>query len=289
MIRFDKAKLVKNAQSGKKGLALHKIQFIAQVTEESAKALGDDIRNTLYNSKGIIRPSFSQMDTRHVFAGASIHLSITGVKDAELRLADVLVHRFRIAMRGDGEKKAKTLVCGFEVEYINRATGTSSIDLWNFVNRFIGGQGALKLTYPEQQSMFTEGKEKPAPPITPGLHRYDNKGKGAKVTAEIQVTEVKDGWGAIRKARVGGRQLQQKAPNVSPSEAEAIALAAYDVRQFADKCAAVSKGVAKKEAEALSSWAQSFAGNAADLAKAGPKAAADPALPKTVTITRRTS
>ncbi len=285
MIKFEKAKLVKNEQAGKKGLAIHTIGFVAQVTEESAKALGDDVRNTLYNSKGVIRPSFSQMDTTHAFGGATVHLSIAGVKGAELRLADVLVHRFRIAKRGDGEKKPKTLVCGFKVEYVNKQTGTSSIDLWNFVNSFIGGQGALKLTYPEQQAMFTEGKKEKEPEIVPGLHKFTEPG----VTAEIRVLESKGGWTSTRKANAGARRLPQKPGVERPSEAEALAMAAYDVRAFADKAAGGTRGKVKEAIQALSKWAGSFAEPSADIAKAAAATAGKEEKPKTVPITRHTN
>lgn len=285
MIQFDKAKLHELKGRGKKGAMLWKLHIVAEVNEAVAKALGDDLRNTLYKTNGVIRPSFGKTDLLHVFSDTRFHLVVTGVKNAELLLDGVMAHKFSVASRGDGDKKVKRLLCGFEVEYIDKQNGTSSIDLWNFARSYSGAVGSLKLKYPEQQPMFPEGKEKPAPPITAGLHRYDNKGKGGKVTAEIQVAEVKAGWAATRKARVGSRTLPQKAPYVSASESEAIALAAYDVRTFADKLAgAKGLGVAKKEVEALSTWAQSFASGATDLAKAGAKEAA-----KTVPITRHTS
>ncbi len=267
MIEFEKAKVAENKQVGKKGVTIHKIKVVAQVTEASAKALGDDVRNTLYNSKGIIRPSFGQMDLTHAFADASFHLSVTGVKGAELRLDAVLAHRFRVAMRGDGDKKPKRLICAFEVEYINRATGASSIDLWTFVNSYINAIGTCRLKYPEQQPMFTDKKEE----VVPGTHVYE----AGKFSATIKIAESQGGWTSTRKAAAGDKKLPQKPGVESASESEALALAAYDVRKFADKIAGATRGKAKDEAAALSNWASGFI--------------ATPVPAETVPITRHTS
>ncbi len=269
MIEFEKAKVHELKGKGKKGAMIWRIHVVGQVTEAVAKALGDDVRNTLYNSKGIIRPSFGKMDLNHVFSDARFHLSVAGVKNAELLLDGVMAHRFRVAMRGDGDKKPKTLLCGFEVEYVNKPTGSSSIDLWTFGNSYCGAVGTLKLKYPEQQPMFTEKKEK-EPEIVPGVHKY-NVGK---FLAEIRVVESKGGWTSTRKAAAGDKKLPQKPGVESPSESEALALAAYDVRKFADKIAGATRGKAKDEAAALSNWASGFI--------------ATP-VPETVPIARHTS
>src|SRR5665213_2536489 len=149
MIEFERARIVESKATGKKGVTIHRVHVVAQVNEAAAKALGDDVRNTLYNSKGVIRPSFGKMDLTHVFADASFHLSVNGIKGAEIQLEGVMAHRFRVAMRGGGEKKPKTLLCAFEVEYINRSTGSSSLELWEFLNKYLGGIGAVRLKYPE--------------------------------------------------------------------------------------------------------------------------------------------
>lgn len=260
MIEFERAKIIEDKLKGKKGVAVHYLHVVAQVNESAARALGDDVRNTLYNSKGIIRPSFGKMDLTHAFADASFHLSVTGVKGAELRLDGVLAHRFRVAMRGGSEKKPKTLLCAFEVEYINRSTGASSIELWNFANSYVGAVGSCRLKYPEQEAMFTE---RPDPPIETGVHKY---AVGA-VTAEIRVVESKGGWTSTRKASSGDSKLPQKPGVESPSEAEALALAAYDVRTFADKRVAATRGKTKDAAAELAKWAGGFAEPSASLAK----------------------
>ncbi len=283
MIEFQRAKVFELKGRGKKGAMVWKIQVVGQVTETIARALGDDVRNTLYNSKGVIRPSFGKMELNHVFSDSRFHLSVAGVKNAELLLDGVTAHKFRVAMRGDGDKKPKTLLCGFEIEYINKPTGTSSIDLWNFANSFSGAEGALKLKYPEQQPMFTEGKKEKEPEIVPGGHKF---AVGA-VLAEIRVVESKGGWTATRKATIGDAKLPQKADGVeSASEAEALALVAYQVRTFAEKRIGGMRGKSKLKAaaEELVKWAAGFTTGAKDLATAGAKDAA-----KTVPITRHTS
>lgn len=220
MIEFDKAKVTAALATGKKGVALWRIKVVALVTEASAKALGDDVRNTLYTSKGVIRPSFGKMDLTHVFSDASFHLSVAGMKEGELQLSGVAASRFQVTKQGDGEKKPRKLVCVFQIEYINRATGASSIDLWNFVNLYLNGEGKCRLKYPEQQPMFSEKKEK-EPEIVPGVHKYAGQGKVGVYTAEIRAVEHKDGWAATRKARAGGKTLQQKAAIIASDLAKA--------------------------------------------------------------------
>ncbi len=251
MIEFEKAKIVEDKLKGKKGVAVHHIHVVAQVNESAAKALGDGVRNTLYNSKGIIRPSFGKMDLTHAFADASFHLSVTGVKGAELRLDGVLAHRFRVAMRGGSEKKPKTLLCAFEVEYVNRSTGASSIELWNFANSYVGAIGNCRLKYPEQEAMFTQAPE------APQMRTFKEGG----YTAMIAVSEVPEGYAVIRKAASArGSKLPQKPPDVSPSEQEALAIGAYDIRTWADKIVASAKSKPeKKHAGKLSEWASQFA------------------------------
>lgn len=248
MIEFEKAKIVRNEQTGGAQL-INRLRVVAVVNEKIATALG--VRWTLFDKNGVIRHGPTSIELDNIYEDAGFHLQI-GAK-AELSLEGVTAGKFKLFTQGDGKKKPKRMMVAFVLRHAGSAKGTSGLMLQEFLMSYITAEGKCRLKYAEQGELLGEKTTE----IAPQMRTFKEGG----YTAMIAVSEVPEGYAVIRKAAsTRGSKLPQKPPDVSPSEQEALAIGAYDIRVWADKIVASAKSKAEqKHAAKLSEWAAGFA------------------------------
>jgi cytochrome bd-type quinol oxidase subunit 1 len=154
-LNFEQAALVAVESRNKGGQLVSKLKMVAEFTPAQAAAM--EVPWVCFDKERVVRGGFANIELEYEMRNFKFDFQIPRLQ-ATINITSELATKFKLIRKGDGKKKAKSLMCTFFIMHAG-----DPLQMIQWLLRVGGERGILKLE-PQQTEMFEEAEGKKAKP-----------------------------------------------------------------------------------------------------------------------------